>query len=74
MFIYIPSLSSDTTALVWFHGQADSSDHACHTITYVSHVFTSIYIHSLLDNQIGDDGARCLATAMETMVNLQVLE
>ena len=71
MFIYIPSLSSNTTALAWFHCQADSSDHACHTTT---NIFTSIYIHSLRENLIGDDGARCLGKTMETMVNLQVLE
>ena len=32
-----------------------------------------IYIHSLWDNDIGDDGARCLSAAMQNMVNLQVL-
>ena len=31
------------------------------------------YIHSLRGNQIGDDGARCLAGAMESMTNLQML-
>ena len=74
MFIYIPSLCSNTTALAKFHGQADSSDHACHTITYTSHVCTSIYIHSLYRNEIGDVGARCLSAAIENMVNLQVLQ
>ena len=53
------------------HGQADSSDHPCHTIT---HVFTSIYIHSLWGNKIGDDGAKFLSAALENMVNLQVLQ
>ena len=56
------------------NAQAGSSDHACYTTTNLSHVFTSIYVHSLGYNQIGDDGARCLSAAMENMVNLQVLE
>ena len=54
--------------------QADSSDHACHTVTNLPHVFTSTYIHSLYGNRIGADGATCLSGAMEMMVNLQVLK
>ena len=60
MFIYIPMIRL-------------TSDHPCHTVTNISHVFTSIYIHSLWDNKIGDDGAKFLSAALENMVNLQVL-
>ena len=44
----------------------------CNSWLYLQ-VIACLYLHSLSDNHIADDGLQSLSTALEKLVNLQVL-